>query len=332
MPDTYIKKKSAAAWAGLMIGDALGAPAEFCYREDIAARYPDGLQDMVPGFCMCTDRQAGVVTDDTQMAYCLHMALQEAGGWSPEVAYKHYLKWLATDPPDVGETTADALSGNPNYESQGNGALMRVLPIALWAAKHPDFDWQTAAREDAAITHPHPVCGEANMVFVQALLTAMLPDADAEDIHLSAIEFALEYNISSPVLDAVVNNTVRPDYDGEHIGWVLVALQSAFYQLKRARCFRSALVDIVSAGGDTDTNAAIAGALLGAWKGLDYIPRPWLAAVHAANPSCYTSLLPAVEELPPFPRVFTVEKFIRSSPHRLGGITTIKGFWEGNAD
>lgn len=326
MPDTYIKKKSAAAWAGLMIGDALGAPAEFCDHEDIMEKYPDGLQDMVPGFCICTDRLPGVVTDDTQMAYCLHQALLEGNGWHPEIAYKHYLKWLATDPPDVGNATAAALAGHPDFESQGNGALMRVLPIALWAAEHPDFDWQTAAREDAAITHPHPVCGEANMVFVQALLTAMQPGAEALDIYLSALDFAMDYNMSSAVLGAIVNNAVRPDYDGEHIGWVLVALQSVFYQLNKASSFRSALVDIVSSGGDTDTNAAITGALLGAWKGLDYIPRPWLSAVHAANPACYTSLLPAVEELPPYPRVFTAEKYIKRSSHRLSGITGIEGF------
>ena len=168
--DSYVKKKIAAAWAGLMIGDALGAPAEFCYHEDIMAKYPAGLQDMVPGFCICTDRQPGEVTDDTQMAYCLHLALLDANGWSREAALKRYLEWLATDPPDIGEATYDALTGNPNPESQGNGALMRVLPIALWAATHPDFDWQTAAREDASITHPHPVCGEANVVYVYALL------------------------------------------------------------------------------------------------------------------------------------------------------------------
>ena len=62
-----------------MIGDALGAPAEFCYHEDILAKYPDGLCDMVPGFCICTDRLPAEVTDDTQMAYCLHRPWLAAG-------------------------------------------------------------------------------------------------------------------------------------------------------------------------------------------------------------------------------------------------------------
>ncbi|MBQ4635033.1 MAG: ADP-ribosylglycohydrolase family protein [Akkermansia sp.] len=299
--DSYIKNKIAAAWAGLMIGDALGAPAEFCYHEDIMAKYPAGLQDMVPGFCICTDRQAGVVTDDTQMAYCLHMALLDANGWNRETALKRYSEWLATDPPDIGEATYDALTGNPNPESQGNGALMRVLPIALWAATHPDFDWQTAAREDAAITHPHPICGEANMVFVHALLTAMQPDVPAEEIFFSTLEFADAQHLSAELRQTLLAATSRPDYDGEYIGWVRVALQGAFYQLLRATSFRKTMVDVVSAGGDTDTNAAITGALLGAWKGIDCLERSWLAAVRAANPRHYTKLLPTLRALPRYP-------------------------------
>lgn len=291
--DSYIKKKIAAAWAGLMIGDALGAPAEFCYHEDIMAKYPAGLQDMVPGFCICTDRQPGVVTDDTQMAYRLHLALLDANGWSRDAALNRYLEWLATDPPDIGEATYDALTGNPNPESQGNGALMRVLPIALWAATHPDFDWQTAAREDASITHPHPVCGDANVVYVYALLQAMQQGISAREVYESTIRFAAEQGVFPAVTDALRRaESERPDYDGEYIGWVLVALQSSFYQLLHALNFRSALVDIVSAGGDTDTNAAIAGALLAVLYGEDGIPRPWLVCVRATNELRYTRLLP----------------------------------------
>lgn len=316
--DSYIKNKIAAAWAGLMIGDALGAPAEFCYHEDIMAKYPTGLQDMVPGFCICTDRQPGVVTDDTQMAYCLHLALLDANGWSRETALKRYSEWLATDPPDIGEATYDALTGNPNPESQGNGALMRVLPIALWAATHPDFDWQTAAREDASITHPHPICGEANMVFVHALLTAMQPDVPAEEIFLSTLEFADAQHLSAELRQTLLASASRPDYDGENIGWVRVALQGVFYQLLRATSFRKTMVDVVSAGGDTDTNAAITGALLGAWKGIDCLERSWLAAVRAANPRHYTKLLPTLRALPRYP--VRMDKPEIHYTHRTAGI------------
>ena len=291
------KQMARTAWAGLMVGDALGAPVEFCHEYEIHRAYPDGVDRMLQGFGICIDRKAGEVTDDTQMAWCLHQALLDADGWDKYAAHKRYMDWFETDPPDVGEAVSAALEGEPLSDSQGNGALMRVLPIALWAAEHPGFDWQRAAREDASITHPHPVCGDSNVVYVHALLQAMQPGASARGVYESALRFAVAQGVAPSVLDAVQRAaSERPDYDGEYIGWVLVALQSAFYQLLHAPDFRSALVDIVSAGGDTDTNAAIAGALLGILYGEDSIPRSWLVSVRAVNEPRYTRLLPRRKE------------------------------------
>lgn len=284
---------SRIAWAGLMVGDALGAQVEFCHEYEIRRAYPQGVDKMGPGFEICIDRKAGEVTDDTQMAYCLHLALQDASGWDPGAALRRYQEWYATEPPDAGESVSSALEGSPMPNGQGNGALMRVMPIALWAAEHPGFDWMTAAREDAAITHPHPVCCDANVAYVYALLQAMQPGATPRGVYDSTLAFAAEQGLCAPVQEALRSAaTVRPDYDGEFIGWVLVALQSAFYQLLHANDFRSALVDVVSAGGDTDTNAAIAGPLLALVYGEECIPRNWLVCVRAANERCYTSLLP----------------------------------------
>lgn len=291
------KQMARTAWAGLMVGDALGAPVEFCHEYEIRRAYPDGVDRMLQGFGICIDRKAGEVTDDTQMAWCLHQALLDADGWDKYAAHNRYMDWFETDPPDVGEAVSAALEGEPLADSQGNGAVMRVLPIALWAAEHPDFDWQRAAREDAFITHPHPVCGDANVVYVHALLQALQPGASARGVYESALRFAVEQGVAPSVLDAVQRAaSERPDYDGKFIGWVLVALQSTFYQLLHAPDFRSALVDIVSSGGDTDTNAAIAGPLLAILYGGDSIPRPWLVSVRAVNEARYTRLLPRRKE------------------------------------
>lgn len=81
-------------WTALMVGDALGAPAEFNYKRDVLRRFPDGLDKMVQGFVTCRDRQAGEVTDDTQMAWCLHQSLLDAGGWSPAAAMARYQEWF----------------------------------------------------------------------------------------------------------------------------------------------------------------------------------------------------------------------------------------------
>ena len=70
----------------------------------------------------------------------------------------------------------------------------------------------------------------------------------------------------------------------EKSGWVLLARQNAFYHLRRRATVEEALVATVGKGGDTDTNAAIAGALLGAADGLDAIPRRWVLPVQACRP------------------------------------------------
>ena len=122
----------------------------------------------------------------------------------------------------------------------------------------------------------------------------MLQGATAESVYRNTLEWAETQGISESVLDYMRRAATdeRPDYDGETIGWVLIALQGAFYQLLHARDFESALVDVVSAGGDTDTNAAITGALLAVLYGVESIPRSWLVSVRAFNERRFTRLLP----------------------------------------
>ena len=212
-----------ACWAALMVGDALGAPAEFLYEYEIRERYPEGLREMAPGFGIMTDRRPGEVTDDTQMAVCLHRALLRADGWDADAAREEYVRWLATDPPDVGETVKAGLEGRPIRESQGNGALMRAMPLALWAACHPGFDWESAAREDAALTHPHPVCTDSNALYVYALLQALRPHATRQGVYDSALAWAMGQQLDLSVISTLLAAaTTPPDYDdngGERIGW-----------------------------------------------------------------------------------------------------------------
>ena len=281
-----------------MVGDALGAPAEFCYRSEIVSRFPLGLQKMVPGFGIMTDREAGVVTDDTQMAACLQRALVRADGYDPDIAREEYLTWLATDPPDVGETVKDSLEGHFNLESQGNGALMRIFPIALWAAEHPQFDWRNAALQDAALTHPHPTCLLANYVFTGSLLyafTAARKRRPASPQQVLRHALALCRGKDRPfdpshsatgAVEAALRASLHhvPDYDGEFIGWVLVALQGAFYQLLHAPSLRTAITRSASAGGDTDTNAATAAVLYAATFPNASLPSTWLTTLRRRNP------------------------------------------------
>lgn len=288
-----IKSLSRAAWAGQMVGDALGASVEGRSSSRIKARYPNGLDEMLPNSPIFGYRPEGSVTDDTQMALCLHRSLVDSNGWNPKKAMEYYRGWFATNPPDVGCATCSAMLGRPMPESQGNGTLMRVLPIALWAIAHPDFDWERAAREDAALTHPNPANADCNAVFVYAFLQAVEQGTTAQQVYERTLAWARTQNLVPTVLQAVEHAaSMLPVCDLSNRGWVVLALHVALYQLLHAKDFRAALVDVVSSGGDTDTNGAITGALLGAFFGELSIPADWLACVRANNGPEYTALLP----------------------------------------
>ena len=151
----------------------------------------------------------------------------------------------------------------------------------------------TAVREDTAITHTNAVCAEVSAVYVHAVLLAMKPGATSRGVYEASLAFAGEQGMSAMVQDVLRRvATERPVCDVANRGSVLVALQSVFYQLLHARDFRSALEDIVNAGGEVDSNAALAGALLALVHGGESIPRPWLVKVRAVNERNYTRLLP----------------------------------------
>jgi ADP-ribosyl-[dinitrogen reductase] hydrolase len=94
-------------------------------------------------------------------------------------------------------------------------------------------------------------------------------------------------------------------------GWVRIALQNAFYRALSAASFEEGVVGTVMAGGDTDTNAAIAGALLGALHGRDAVPSAWRRAVLACRPVAeFGALQPRPMELWPVDAMFLSERLL----------------------
>jgi hypothetical protein len=123
---------------------------------------------------------------------------------------------------------------------------------------------------------------------VAAIAVAIGGGADAQQIHAAALaQVASDVRPGAAEVRAALERApgAPPRDDHEHAGWVLVALQHAFHQLLRASSFEDGLVNIIGGGGDTDTNAAIAGALLGAARGREAIPRPWRDAVLSCRPA-----------------------------------------------
>lgn len=276
-----LRDRARGCLLGQFIGDSLGSLVEFNSARQIAQRYPDGVRDMADGGTW--DLIAGQPTDDSQMAMMLIRSLQRRGIFDAEDVFTGYVHWYSTGPFDIGGTCAVALSGGPiNADSQANGALMRVSPLGVYGARS-DVDLAAAvecARADARLTHPHPVCLDANAAFVAALVTGIQggsPEQMIEAMEATATE--------APVLEAIAAGRSGDVSAYEvHAGWVLLALSIAVRQLLLVNDPESALIEVVGMGGDTDTNAAIAGALLGAAHGATAWPSRWVDTVLECRP------------------------------------------------
>lgn len=262
---------------GLVCGDALGSPLEFKSRRQLAERYPDGVTGMVAGWGNTAGRAAGEITDDSEMAIALLGSLLAAKGYDRKLTRAAYLRWLRSDPADCGITIAQALGWNEyNGESEANGALMRIAPVAIASVLY-DFDWEMACIEDARQTHINVKCAVANIAYVAAL-RALLAGKSPEAAWAAALDKVCK--LPSPALEArlLAAREAEPRYTPQG-GWVEIAFQSAFYWLLHAESYEQALLHIVHQLGDPDTNGAIAGAMLGARFGESAIPAAWKQAV-----------------------------------------------------
>jgi len=289
-----MKARARGCLVGQLVGDALGSLVEFQTAHQIARSYPDGVRELRDGGTWNTI--AGQPTDDGEMALSLARSLVEQDAFELEHVAQQYASWLASEPFDrgntisralvaglaamrAGESVADACRSAANVDSQANGALMRISPLAIFGAANADLaSW---ARADAELTHPHPVCLDANEVFVVAIAAA-LEGAEPTEVYRVAAERAAATSVRG-TLEAGRREPPEGS-DGSKAGWVLIALQGAFFELLHAPSFEDALLATIARGGDTDTTAAITGALYGAAVGVDAIPQRYRDTLTACEP------------------------------------------------
>jgi ADP-ribosylglycohydrolase len=264
--------RAQACLLGQVIGDSLGSLVEFKSPQDIAELFPGGVRELADGGVYHTI--AGQPTDDSEMALALARTLVSNKGFDAEKILERYREWLQTRPVDIGATTERGLLGLHTTDSESNGSLMRVSPIGVWAAGDPARA-ADAARADSALTHKNPVCIEACAGYAAAIAAGIAGASRAE------MREAALANCRGRAREAIEGARLPADFM-TRTGWVLIALQNAFFHLKSSE-FEPALVDTVGGGGDTDTNAAICGALLGAALGRQAIPSRWILAVLACR-------------------------------------------------
>lgn len=278
-----IIERAQGCMAGQLSGDSLGSLVEFQTPEQIRARYPDGVRKLTDGGTW--DTIAGQPTDDSEMALLLARMLILDGVYDPVAALKQYRYWLESGPFDCGITIASALRGKPNLESQANGAMMRISPLGIFGASFSSDLTKRRARQDCELTHPNAVCVDANALFAMAISYAVKEGPTPEELYTQIRAWAVETE-AHPLLMEIIDKAseqLPQDFILKQ-GWVIIAFQNALYQLLHAHSFEEGVVDTVMRGGDTDTNAAICGALLGAVYGISAVPPQWINALADCRP------------------------------------------------
>lgn len=272
---------------GSAVGDALGAPYEFGPAGAFSARFPDGDGDgeMVAGGGW--DR--GEATDDTQMAVLVAESLIEKGELDLPDIFARFRCWAAAEPKDIGIQTEDVLTNghawdlaaavhfNSTIRAAGNGALMRAAPSAR-AGREATM---AAARRISALTHGDGAAWEGTAI-LHELVRHALDGADP----LAAIPATLAH--IAPAHRERYATVLAPDWHPgratEANGAVWPCLGSAVWALRTTDGYPAAVRAAIDLGGDTDTVAAVTGALAGAVYGLAAIPAGWTESLHVPLP------------------------------------------------
>lgn len=277
---------------GLLIGDAFGVPYEF-YK---AAQLPSYEEiDMIPpaGFKKTYPQvKAGTWSDDGAQALCLLDSLLNQGEFSLERFSDLLLAWyedgvwaVENKVFDVGVQTGQALhaykSGMPahkcgllNPEGKGNGALMRVLPLALW---HEDRKKLVLdAHCQCLITHGH-ICNQVCCALYCLVAKALLEGRNAHEAIGEGVACLREIYQDMPEHEQELEWSIRPgtSWEGNGSGYVVDCLRSAFMVLEQTSNYEEAVKQAVLLGNDTDTTACVTGGLAGILYGFLGIPKSW---------------------------------------------------------
>ena len=276
--------RAEAAYLGLAIGDALGATVEFLTPREIAHRFAEqgGVhRELVGGGWL--KLRPGQVTDDTTMSLALGEAILADGGRiAPLACARAFDLWMRRKPVDIGNTVRRNLlrfrrSAQPaaplSEHDAGNGAAMRVLPVALATFGHSPARVELACRIQGHVTHHNPA-SDAASAFIALAVQDFLAGRALPEVVRARVQ---------PLLEACPEFAFRGRARRENpSGWIVETMQAVLQALVDGEGFEASLIDVVNRGGDADTTGAILGMLLGARYGLDAIPPRWLAALDPA--------------------------------------------------
>lgn len=285
-----LKDRIRGGIVGLLVGDALGVPYEFHSRGSIP--FFDEIEFEPPHWFRRAHSgvQIGTYSDDGAQALILLDSLLTRGKFDAQHFAEGLVNWyksgfMAVDEIvfDVGIQTSNAISnlqrgfppltaGPSSERNNGNGSLMRVLPLALWH-QGTDLELIADAFDQSAVTHGHirsKLCCALYCLWARRIMQSVENPWD------SAVETIREVFAENTVERIEFDTEIRPDnlYEVNGSGYVLDSLFSAKWANSKPN-FEETGRAAISLGNDTDTTACIAGGIAGLKFGINGIPHKW---------------------------------------------------------
>lgn len=292
-----MENKVKAGIMGVCIGDALGVPVEFRSREQLKRAPVTKMR------ALGTHHQpAGTWSDDSSLTLCLADSL--CNGYNTENMALKFLQWYNAEiwTPhgrvfDIGIATRQAmykiskgytpqLCGGTSEFDNGNGSLMRILPLLFYIKDFPVEARFDKIKEVSSITHGHIRSVIACFIYLEFLLEILNGTEKIEAYHKiqQSIKHFLDYTpvCSQTEMDKferILNKNIF-EYEEEKIGsggYVLHSLEASLWCFLNSESYSEAVLKAVNLGEDTDTTGAITGGIAGIYYGFESIPQEWIA-------------------------------------------------------
>lgn len=292
-------EKIQSSFLGIAVGDALGVPVEFQGR---------GFLDEHPVVGMIGygthNQKPGTWSDDSSLTFCLAESLctgfdlQDIANRFVDWYYDGY--WTAWGHTfDIGITTRQAidrvmsgslppeLCGGMDEFENGNGSLMRILPLVFYLQGRPQDERYHFTKLVSSITHGHFRSYFSCFIYIEYLLK-LLDGLDKQEAYVSLqkdiLRFGAKNGLNKQELD-LFNNILRNDLrmlkkgEVKGSGYVVESLEASLWCFLRHDSYEQAVLEAVNLGSDTDTTGAITGGLAGLYYGMDSIPHDWIEII-----------------------------------------------------
>ncbi len=295
-----ILKKVYDGIIGLAIGDALGVPVEFKSRQEIAENPVVSMREYGTH-----NQPIGTWSDDTSLTLALIDSIIEKNKIDYVDIMDRFSNWLMYNDYtargevfDVGNATSRAImnygrgidplecGGISEYEN-GNGSLMRILPIAYYLQKQKDNTMESKmeiVHNVSALTHRHPISLIACGIYVNIALRLLKIEESLYVCVEQGISEAFEFYDTEMPDEADNYNRLRnlssfsnlAEEEIKSSGYVVDTLEASIWCLLNTNSYKECVLKAVNLGNDTDTVGSVVGGLAGIYYGSDDIPEEWL--------------------------------------------------------